>query len=164
MGAFSAYAALAARGPLVGYSYVPASLGAVDVEIEITHCGVCHSDLHLIDNDWATSTYPLVPGHEIVGTVVASGSDAKLTVGQRVGVGWQRSACFDCEQCAAGRENLCPRQEATCVGHMGGFADRLRIDGRFAFALPESRFWANSLFTVSESSRRLNGALTTRAS
>src|SRR5579859_6986054 len=121
----SALAALAAKRQLVPYSYDPAALGVTDVEIEITHCGVCHSDLHLIDNDWATSTYPLVPGHEIVGTVTAAGSEATLAIGQRVGVGWQRWACFDCEQCAAGRENLCPRQQATCVGHMGGFAERV---------------------------------------
>src|SRR5205823_12248258 len=61
-----------------------------------------------------------------------------LVLGQRVGVGWQRSACFECEQCRAGAENLCARQEATCVGHMGGFARRIRLDGRFAFPLPES--------------------------
>jgi uncharacterized zinc-type alcohol dehydrogenase-like protein len=106
------------------------------VEIEISHCGICHSDLHLIDNDWASSTYPLVPGHEIVGTIVAAGAACRLPIGQRVGVGWQRSACFDCEQCRAGRENLCPKQESTCVGHMGGFALRARADERFVFALP----------------------------
>ena len=79
-----------------------------------------------------------MPGHEIVGTVVAAGAASGHALGQRVGVGWQRSACMDCEQCRAGRENLCARQQATCVGHPGGFARRIRIDGRFAFALPES--------------------------
>ena len=118
--------------------YEPAPLGPRDVEITISHCGVCHSDLHLVDDDWSRSVYPLVPGHEIVGTVSAVGSDAPHAVGQRVGVGWQRSACHACEHCLAGDENLCLKQEATCIGHMGGFAERIRIDGRFAFALPDA--------------------------
>ena len=134
----AAFAALAAKQPLSPYEYDAAAIRAQDVEIEISHCGICHSDLHLIDNDWSSSVYPLVPGHEIVGTVTARGEDCALALGQRVGVGWQRSACFECEQCRAGRENLCPRQEAICVGHMGGFANRIRLDGRFAFPLPES--------------------------
>jgi uncharacterized zinc-type alcohol dehydrogenase-like protein len=135
---FAAFAAPAAKQSLLPYEYEPAAIRPQDVEIQISHCGICHSDLHLIDNDWSLSSYPLVPGHEIVGTVTAVGQDCVLTVGQRVGVGWQRSACFDCEQCRAGNENLCARQEATCVGHMGGFASRIRLDGRFVFPLPES--------------------------
>jgi len=135
---FAAFAALAAKQSLLPYAYEPAAIRPQDVEVQISHCGICHSDLHLIDNDWSSSTYPLVPGHEIVGTVTAAGDACSLAVGERVGVGWQRSACFDCEQCRAGHENLCARQEATCVGHMGGFARRIRLDGRFVFALPES--------------------------
>jgi len=133
---FSAFAALAPKQQLVSYQYEPQSLRPQDVEIEISHCGICHSDLHLIDNDWSTSVYPLVPGHEIVGTVAAAGSECALVPGQRVGVGWQRSACLECDFCRAGEENLCPRQEAICVGHMGGFAQRIRLDSRFAFPLP----------------------------
>jgi uncharacterized zinc-type alcohol dehydrogenase-like protein len=134
----SAFAALAAKQALVPHAYEPTPLGAFEVEIQISHCGVCHSDLHLIDNDWSVSRYPLVPGHEIVGRVIAAGPLAPRLVGQRVGVGWQRSACFLCEQCRAGQENLCLTQSATCVGHMGGFAERIRTDGRFAFPLPEA--------------------------
>jgi alcohol/geraniol dehydrogenase (NADP+) len=134
---FFAFAALAAKQALVPYPYEPRGLQPQDVEVEISHCGICHSDLHLIDNDWSSSVYPLVPGHEIVGTVSAvGGGDCALSVGQRVGVGWQRSACQECEYCRAGEENLCPQQQATCVGHMGGFAHRIRLDGRFAFPLP----------------------------
>src|SRR5580698_2362351 len=107
MTAVNAFAAIAAKESLTAYAYEPATLGPHDVEIEISHCGVCHSDLHLIDNDWASSRYPLVPGHEIVGTVGAVGSEARLTVGQRVGVGWQRSSCHECDLCRAGHENLC---------------------------------------------------------
>jgi uncharacterized zinc-type alcohol dehydrogenase-like protein len=109
------------------------------VEIRISHCGICHSDVHLVDGDWGEGTYPMVPGHEIVGTVAALGPEAGgLRVGQRVGVGWQRGACLDCDLCGSGEENLCERAEATCVGHHGGFADRVRVDGRFAFPLPEA--------------------------
>ena len=133
---FSAFAALAAKQALVPYEYEPRALQPQEVEIEISHCGVCHSDIHLIDNDWSTSVYPLVPGHEVVGTVAAVGADCTLRPGQRVGVGWQRSSCHQCEYCLAGEEQLCARQEATCVGHMGGFARRIRVDGRFAFPLP----------------------------
>jgi uncharacterized zinc-type alcohol dehydrogenase-like protein len=133
----SAFAAPAAKEPLVAYEYEPQQLGPHDVEVAISHSGICHSDLHLIDNDWSTSTYPLVPGHEIVGRVTAVGEACPLAIGQRVGIGWQRSACHDCEQCRAGNENLCAKQEATCVGHMGGFALRIRTDGRFAFPLPD---------------------------
>jgi uncharacterized zinc-type alcohol dehydrogenase-like protein len=134
----AAFAARAAKESLVAYDYEPTPLGPHDVEVDISHCGVCHSDLHLIDNDWSTSTYPLVPGHEIVGRVTEVGDASALVVGQRVGIGWQRSACLACEQCRAGNENLCPRQQATCVGHMGGFARRIRTDGRFAFPLPDA--------------------------
>jgi uncharacterized zinc-type alcohol dehydrogenase-like protein len=132
-----AFAAPSAKSPLAPHAYEPPPLAPDDIEIAISHCGICHSDLHLIDNDWATSTYPLVPGHEIVGTVAAVGSGSHHTVGARVGVGWQRSACLACELCFRGEENLCAKQQATCVGHPGGFADRIRVDGRFAFAIPE---------------------------
>jgi len=72
---FAAFAALAAKQRLLPYEYEPAAMGRQDVEIQISHCGICHSDLHLIDNDWSSSTYPLVPGHEIVGTITAAGGD-----------------------------------------------------------------------------------------
>ena len=136
MTTFSAFAARAAREALAPYAYEPAPLGPDDVEVQISHCGICHSDLHLIDNDWSSSKYPLVPGHEIVGVVAAAGRACALEVGQRVGVGWQRSACLSCDLCRAGHENLCAKQQAVCVGHPGGFADRIRLDGRFAFPLP----------------------------
>jgi uncharacterized zinc-type alcohol dehydrogenase-like protein len=135
---FAAFAAATKKEALQAFSYEPAPLGPHDVEIQITHCGICHSDIHLIDDDWSRSRYPLVPGHEIVGAVVSKGAASTHAVGARVGVGWQRSACLACEQCLSGNENLCAAQTATCVGHHGGFADRIRTDGRFAFALPAS--------------------------
>jgi uncharacterized zinc-type alcohol dehydrogenase-like protein len=135
---FHAYAAHEKKGALVPFVYDPSPLGPHDVEIRITHCGICHSDIHLVDGDWGVGTYPMVPGHEIVGTVTALGAEVRnLQVGQRVGVGWQRGACLACELCNAGDENLCAQSEDTCVDHYGGFADRIRLDGRFAFPLPE---------------------------
>jgi uncharacterized zinc-type alcohol dehydrogenase-like protein len=137
MAVIQAQAALTKGAALEAFSYEPLELGPTDIEIEISHCGLCHSDIHLIDDSWSRSKYPQVPGHEIVGTVAAMGSAVKhLELGQRVGVGWQRSACLECDLCLGGEENLCPRQQATCMGHHGGLADRIRIDGRFAFALP----------------------------
>jgi len=136
---FHAYAAHAKKGALAPFVYDPSPLGPHDVEIRISHCGICHSDVHLVDGDWGFGTYPMVPGHEIVGTVAALGPEVgHLQVGQRVGVGWQRGACLGCDLCGAGDENLCSQNEGTCVNHYGGFADRVRLDGRFAFPVPEA--------------------------
>jgi alcohol/geraniol dehydrogenase (NADP+) len=135
----NAFAALAPRAPLVPYAYHAAPLGDGELELAVTHCGLCHSDVHLIDDAWKRSTYPLVPGHEIIGRVTAAGRGVTgLAVGDRVGVGWQRAACFGCDACLAGHENLCAHQEATCVGHHGGLADRVRVDASFAFAIPDA--------------------------
>jgi len=134
-----AWAAPAAGKPLAPFEYEPAPLGPNDVEIAVSHCGICHSDLHLVDNDWGISVYPLVPGHEIVGEVRALGpAVTHLAVGQRVGVGWQRGACLVCEWCLRGEENLCPHNQATCVGHPGGYAEAIRLDARFAFPIPQA--------------------------
>lgn len=119
------------------FSYDPKPLRPFDIEVEITHCGICHSDLHLIDNDWGNATYPLIPGHEIVGIVKDKGTNIDhLSVGDRIGIGWQGSSCMKCEWCLGGEENLCSLQEPTCVGHYGGFAKTIRADGRFAFLIP----------------------------
>ena len=133
------WAAREAGARLEPYEFEPAPLGPHDVELDVTHCGLCHSDVHLIDNDWGSNAWPLVPGHEVVGTISALGSSVSaFRVGQRVGTGWQRSACFHCEMCHEGHENLCPHQTATCVHFPGGLADHLRTDSRFVFALPDS--------------------------
>jgi uncharacterized zinc-type alcohol dehydrogenase-like protein len=132
-----AQAALTKGAALEPFSYEPAELGPHDVEIDVSHCGLCHSDIHLIDDGWNRAKYPLVPGHEIVGTIAAAGSEVRhLKLGDRVGVGWQRSACLECDLCITGNENLCAKQQAVCMGNHGGLADRIRMDSRFAFALP----------------------------
>ncbi len=131
---FDALAARTPRAPLEPFSYEPRPLDDGDVEIAITHCGICHSDVHLVDGDWG-DFFPVVPGHEIIGTVVGGGS---FSPGARVGVGWQCGSCGHCEYCAGGEEVLCSENQATCQGNYGGFADRIRVDERFVFAIPEA--------------------------
>lgn len=136
---FNAYAAMEQSAPLAPFAYEPAELDAFGAEIEISHCGICHSDVHLIDNDWGSSKYPLVPGHEIVGKVVALGEQANPDLlNKRVGVGWQRSSCQNCDYCIRGENNLCAQQETTTVNHYGGFAERIRVDSRFCFPIPDA--------------------------
>ena len=107
-GQISAYAAMGPRQPLKPYQYTPKALGPSDVEVAISHCGICHTDIHLLDdNPPGLAVFPLVPGHEIVGVVSQRGSGVtQLQVGQRVGIGPLAGACFACEQCRAGREQL----------------------------------------------------------
>lgn len=133
------YAATAAKGELAPYEYDLGPIGPHDVEVAVTHCGVCHSDLAMIDDDWHYSKYPLVPGHEVVGTVAAVGAAvAGLAVGQRVGLGWQCGSCGTCEWCATGKEQLCAGEVDTIVGRPGGWADRVRADARFVVPVPDA--------------------------
>ena len=84
-----AYAAMQAGEQLVPYQFDAGDLQAHQVEVKVEYCGLCHSDISVINNDWRSSTYPVVAGHEIIGTITALGSEAKgLKVGQRVGIGW----------------------------------------------------------------------------
>src|SRR3954464_9223236 len=132
-------AAHAAGAELLPFRYEPGDLGPYEVEIEISHCGICHSDLHLIANDWGISHYPFIPGHEIIGTVAAVGDAVRsLKPGVRVGLGWQSNSCGECEWCTRGMENLCPLSEATCVRRHGGYANRVRANLRFVFPIPEA--------------------------
>ena len=131
------FAAEKKSAPLKAWSFDSPELHCQDCVIQIRACGICHSDIHMIDNDWAASIYPLVPGHEVVGDVVEVGCGVShLNVGDRVGVGWQKSACLHCEDCLKGNENLCDNNQATIVGNHGGFADHIVTDSRFAFKIP----------------------------
>jgi uncharacterized zinc-type alcohol dehydrogenase-like protein len=124
---------------LLPYKYDAGDLAEDDVEVRITHCGVCHSDVHLIDNDWGISKYPFIPGHEIVGTVTQVGAAVKaIAVGERVGIGWQADSCGICEWCRQGQEHLCAQSQPTCVGRNGGYADSIRVNWRFAIKVPEA--------------------------
>jgi uncharacterized zinc-type alcohol dehydrogenase-like protein len=131
-------AAHAAGAQLLPYKYDAGELGENEVEIKISHCGICHSDVHLINNDWGMSKYPFIPGHEIVGTVAAVGGAVRdRQVGERVGVGWQADSCGICEYCRQGDEHLCAQSQPTCVGRNGGYADAIRVNSRFAIPVPE---------------------------
>ena len=130
-------AAHAAGAELLPFRYDPGQLGSHEVEIGVTHCGVCYSDIHLISNDWGTSQYPFIPGHEIIGTVTAIGPEVRsIRLGQRVGLGWQADSCGQCEWCTRGMENLCPDSVATCVHRHGGYAERVRASARFVIPIP----------------------------
>lgn len=133
-----AWAAKAPKQKLVPYEYEPGELKADEVEIEIENCGICHSDLSIIDNEWGVSTYPAVPGHEVIGRVIGLGSDAKgLKIGQRAGIGWGAGSCMHCRECLSGDQNLCAENVPTIVGHHGGFADRLRAQWPWVIPIPE---------------------------
>ena len=113
-------------------------MGAEEVEIEVEYCGICHSDLSMLGNDWGMSSYPFVPGHEVIGRVVEVGSAAKgHKIGDRVGLGWISGSCMACQQCLSGHQNLCPNGEGTIVNRYGGFAQRTRAHWAWAIKLPD---------------------------
>lgn len=108
-----------------------------EVLVRITHCSVARGDVQFMDNDWGDTRFPLVAGHEIVGIVEEVGAGvADLQPGDRVGIGYQQEACFDCSFCRQGIEQFCPSQRVIGVDRYGGLADHIIVDGRFAFRLP----------------------------
>ena len=134
-----AWAATTRGGKLKAFEFDPGPLGEEEVEIAIEWCGICHSDISMIENDWASSSYPLVPGHEAVGRILSIGGKVKgLTKGQRVGVGWNAGSCMYCRACLSGDQHLCPRIQPTIVGHHGGFAERMRAHWAWAIPIPEA--------------------------
>jgi uncharacterized zinc-type alcohol dehydrogenase-like protein len=138
LNAVQTYAAKNAGAVLEPWSYEPTAIGATEVDVTVTHCGICHTDLHLINNDLGVSSYPLVPGHEIVGVVSAVGSEVRdHRPGQRVGVGWQRGSCAVCEWCLDQKENLCAQSRPTCLAGFGGFAHSVRSEAHFAVPIPD---------------------------
>ena len=135
---FQAYAASGAKAELKPFEYEPGILPGNEVQIKIETCGICHSDLSMLNNDWAMSSFPLVPGHEVIGIVEAIGEQVKhLEIGQRVGVGWFSNSCMNCEWCVGGDHNLCETAEGIIIGRHGGFADRVRSDARWAIPIPD---------------------------
>lgn len=132
------YAALEAGGRLQPYSYEVGALQPNEVEIDVLYCGICHSDLSMIDNEWGMSQYPLVAGHEVIGTVTGIGSQVKnLKPGMTVGLGWHCGYCGHCHSCKTGDQNLCQSAESTIVAHHGGFADKVRADATSVVVIPE---------------------------
>lgn len=138
MSTIRAWTALAAGKPLELVEHNLGALGPEEVEIAVEHCGICHSDLSVLENAWGNAAYPVIAGHEVVGRIAAAGDQVKgLAVGDRVGVGWNAGSCLHCRQCLAGDQHLCPRVQATIVGHYGGFADRMRAHWAWAIPIPE---------------------------
>lgn len=139
MTTIKAYAAMQKNSPLELLEYDPGELHPEQIEIDVAYCGICHSDLSMIKNDWEIASYPLVPGHEVVGTIAAIGEQVKnLKVGQKVGLGWFSQSCMACPQCLSGNQNLCPTAEQTIVNRHGGFANRVRCHWGWAVPLPDS--------------------------
>ncbi len=134
----NAYAAKEAGAKLESFQYELQDIGLEDVDIKVHYCGICHSDLSMLNNDWGTTQFPFVPGHEIAGEVIAVGTNVKnIKVGDLVGLGWFSESCMHCDQCMGGSHNLCPTKEETIVGRHGGFADLVRCHWSWATPLPK---------------------------
>jgi len=110
---------------------------ADQVRVRITACGVCRTDLHVVDGELPDPGLPIVPGHEIVGVIDAAGSQTSWRIGQRVGIPWLGYACGHCRYCRAGQENLCDFARFTGYQIDGGYAQYTLADARFCLALPE---------------------------
>jgi propanol-preferring alcohol dehydrogenase len=116
---------------------VPAP-AAGEILIEIAACGVCRTDLHVVDGELPNPKLPIVPGHEIVGRVAATGADvAGFAIGERIGVPWLGYTCGICPYCRSDRENLCDRPLFTGYTRDGGYASHTLADARYCFPLPE---------------------------
>ncbi len=142
------YAVHDAHSPLVPFEFERREPGAHDVQIEILYCGICHSDLHQIHNDWSNSIYPMVPGHEIVGRVVKVGAHVgKLKVGDLAGVGCMVDSCRQCPACQEDLEQYCAEGATlTYNDHergndkltFGGYSDLIVVEERFVVKIPNS--------------------------
>ena len=142
---YKAWITKAAKQPMALEAVDPGPLGVEDVEVAVDHCGLCHSDLSVFNNDWGISMYPAILGHEVVGRVTAIGPNAKgVQVGQRVGVGWFSASDMHCRQCMSGNHHLCPQAQATIIGHRGGFASHMRAHWAWAIRLPEKLNFADA--------------------
>lgn len=133
-------------GTLSPFHFSRRSTGENDVKIKVLYCGICHSDLHLIKNDWGYSWYPLVPGHEIVGVVTEVGSGVKnINVGDNAGVGYFVNSCQTCEDCLNHLESYCPKMVTTVCGldkdgttTYGGFSDTIVVEEHYTIRIPDN--------------------------
>jgi len=113
-------------------------VGPEDILIKVRCCGVCHTDLHIVENEIPGARLPLIPGHEVIGTVERAGEKAcRFRVGQRVGAAWLRSTCGECRFCRSGRENLCETARFNGYHADGGYAEFMSVDEKFAYAVPD---------------------------
>jgi len=128
------------KQPLVLESHSRGELQPHEVDIQVTHNGVCHSDLHMRDNEWGITSWPFIPGHEVVGKLLAKGSQVSgLVVGQRLGVGWLKDSCRRCYACLRGQENICQEGYTGTItgGGLGGFQSVIRVNADFAYVIPD---------------------------
>ena len=142
------YVATVKTAPLVPFEFERREIGDNDVALDIAYAGICHSDIHQVREDWGPSLFPMVPGHEIVGTVTAVGSAvSKFTVGDLIGVGVFIDSCRECEQCQAGLQNYCANgNTATYNGYergskkiaFGGYSNNFVINEDYAVKVPSS--------------------------
>jgi uncharacterized zinc-type alcohol dehydrogenase-like protein len=132
------YAAAERGGVLEPFEFKLGPLGDRQVDIKVEYCGICRSDLSMLDNEWGSTQYPIVPGHEIVGRIDTVGAKViDLAPGQRVGLGWNAGSCMVCEWCLSGNHNLCASARPTIAGRYGGFADKVRADAAWVIPLPD---------------------------
>lgn len=132
-----AYAAIEPGGKLEPFEFEFGALNDAAVEIEVAYCGLCSSDVSMINNSWGRSTFPLVPGHEVIGTISAVGSQVtRVAVGDLVGLGWHADYCMECHTCLSGDHNLCGSAAPTIIGRHGGFAERVRANAASVVKLP----------------------------
>ncbi|KAK9012024.1 hypothetical protein V6N11_040094 [Hibiscus sabdariffa] len=140
------WAAIDTSGVLSPFKFSTRGTGEKDVAFKVLYCGICHSDLHMIKNDWGTSIYPLVPGHEVVGEVTEVGSKVqKFKVGDRVGVGCMVGSCHSCDNCTNNLENYCPKMIFTYGAKYydgtvtyGGCSNTMVVDEHFVVGIPEN--------------------------
>jgi uncharacterized zinc-type alcohol dehydrogenase-like protein len=134
----NAYAAKEAGGELQPTEFDLGPIAADEVTIRVESCGICHSDISMLDNSWGISEYPLVAGHEVIGVITEVGANVEhLQRDQRVGLGWHHRACQHCQHCDHGDQNLCSNAQGTIVSHHGGFADYVRAQADMVVVLPE---------------------------
>ncbi len=142
------YAALSASAPLTPFRFERREVGPTDVLIDIEYCGVCHSDLHQVKDEWGGSTFPMVPGHEIVGRVSKVGDKVRgFKVGDRAGVGCMVDSCRSCDSCKEGLEQYCQKgfvgtynskEKGTGTPTQGGYAKHIVVEQAFALRVPEN--------------------------
>lgn len=141
----TAWVATGVNKPLVKQQVDLGPLGVDEVETEVEHCGLCHSDLSVLKSDWGPTQYPAILGHEVIGRVTAVGSAAKgLKVGQRVGIGWTAGSCMYCRPCRSGDQHLCAQAVPTILGHRGGFASHVRAHWAWTIPVPENLAFAEA--------------------
>jgi alcohol dehydrogenase (NADP+) len=141
------YAAPSAKAELAPYQFERRDIRADDVVIEILYCGICHSDVHHVNNDWGGTTYPIVPGHEIIGRVVNVGPDVtRFKPGDHVGVGCMVDSCQHCAACQQGLEQYCEEGPTLTFDNLdrhdqmrtfGGYSEKIIVREKFVLRIPE---------------------------